>query len=101
MVHTAAGNTQDRTQKIIYTTWNLWKERYRRVYGNSALTEAQLQEAIPLIQGDRRAVCLAQKRSRIPAGPSFGCVFLVIRFNVMLCFPSLVYPPVTSCCYSP
>jgi hypothetical protein len=46
MVRTAAGNTQDRTQKVIYTTWNLWKERCRRVYDNSALTEAQLQEAI-------------------------------------------------------
>jgi hypothetical protein len=46
MVLSSDGDAQVRTQKIIYTIWNIWKERCRRVYGNTALTKVQLQEAI-------------------------------------------------------
>jgi hypothetical protein len=39
-------DTQDRAQKVIYTTWNIWKERCRRVFDNKAMTESQLQNVI-------------------------------------------------------
>jgi len=35
-------NPEHRNQIITYTTWNIWKERCRRVYDNKALTEIQL-----------------------------------------------------------
>jgi hypothetical protein len=64
MVLSSAGDAQDRTQKIIYTIWNLWKERCRRVYDNTALTEVQLQEAIRAdVDQWRRAWCLSNPGS--------------------------------------
>jgi hypothetical protein len=35
-----------RAQRVIYTAWNIWKERRRRVFDNKALTESQLQSII-------------------------------------------------------
>jgi hypothetical protein len=37
-----------RLQRVIYTAWNLWKERCRRVYDSKAITEAQLESIIKL-----------------------------------------------------
>jgi hypothetical protein len=39
-------NATDRVQKMVYTVWNIWKERCRRVFDNKGISEAQLQEAI-------------------------------------------------------
>jgi hypothetical protein len=41
-----AGENMDRVQKIIYTMWNLWKERCRRVFQNKAMTSDQLVQQI-------------------------------------------------------
>jgi hypothetical protein len=46
MTMTKARNMHDRAQNVIYTAWNLWKERCRRVFDNKALMETQLQELI-------------------------------------------------------
>jgi hypothetical protein len=35
-----------RVQKVVYTTWNLWKERCRRVFDNKGLTAMDLQGLI-------------------------------------------------------
>jgi hypothetical protein len=37
-----AGNGDEQMQVIIYTIWNIWKERCRRVFQNKALTTDQL-----------------------------------------------------------
>jgi len=39
---TQTADPEHRNQIITYTTWNIWKERCRRVYDNKALTEIQL-----------------------------------------------------------
>jgi hypothetical protein len=30
------------SQRVIYTAWNIWKERCKRVFGNKATTPTQL-----------------------------------------------------------
>jgi hypothetical protein len=42
LVGTVSLDPEYRNQIITYTTWNIWKERCRRVYDNKALTETQL-----------------------------------------------------------
>jgi hypothetical protein len=37
---------QERAQKVIYMTWNIWKERCWRVFDNKGMTEGQLQALI-------------------------------------------------------
>jgi hypothetical protein len=37
---------QERVLKIIYTAWNIWKERCRRVFDKKAVGESQLQDII-------------------------------------------------------
>jgi hypothetical protein len=37
----AAGNCDEHMQVIIYTIWNIWKERCHRVFQNKALTTDQ------------------------------------------------------------
>jgi hypothetical protein len=32
----------DRTQKVIYTIWNLWQDRCRRVFDNKGLRDMEL-----------------------------------------------------------
>jgi hypothetical protein len=39
---------QDRVQKLFYMAWNIWKERYGRVFDQKALTETQLQAIIKI-----------------------------------------------------
>jgi hypothetical protein len=38
--------TNDRKQRLICTVWNIWKECWRRVYSNKAMTGSQLQSVI-------------------------------------------------------
>jgi hypothetical protein len=38
----------ERACKFIYTVWNIWKERCRRLYDNKAMTTSQLQTIIRL-----------------------------------------------------
>jgi hypothetical protein len=42
LVGTVSLDPEYRNQIITYTTWNIWKERCRRVYDNKAMTETQL-----------------------------------------------------------
>jgi hypothetical protein len=35
-----------RLQKLVYTVWNIWKERCRRVFGNRAMIANQLTDVI-------------------------------------------------------
>jgi hypothetical protein len=40
------GVNRDLLQKVVYTMWNLWKERCRRVFQNKAMTSDQLMQQI-------------------------------------------------------
>jgi hypothetical protein len=48
------------TRKALYTMWNLWKERCRRVFDNKAMLASQLQQEIKNDVGEwsiaRRAI---------------------------------------------
>jgi hypothetical protein len=48
MTTTGIGDSKQRACKFIYTVWNLWKERCRRLYDNKAMPLAQLQAVIRL-----------------------------------------------------
>jgi hypothetical protein len=48
MIQTEANEAKEREQKLIYTIWNIWKERCRRMYDNRAMTQTQLQSTIQL-----------------------------------------------------
>jgi hypothetical protein len=48
MIQTGANEAKEREQKFIYTIWNIWKERCRRMYDNRAMTQIQLQSTIQL-----------------------------------------------------
>jgi hypothetical protein len=39
-------DSQAVTQKVLYTMWNQWKERCRRVFDNKAMSASQLQQEI-------------------------------------------------------
>jgi hypothetical protein len=46
MTRRGAQRRTEVTQRVIYTAWNIWKERYRRVFDNQALSHTQLQTII-------------------------------------------------------
>jgi hypothetical protein len=46
MIKTGTNVPKVREQRLIYTMWNIWKERYRRVYFNKAMTLSQVQNTI-------------------------------------------------------
>jgi hypothetical protein len=46
MMSTSAHDSHDMAQKVMYTTWNIWKGRCHRVFNNKAMTETQLQNVI-------------------------------------------------------
>jgi hypothetical protein len=37
---------KDRATKFIYASWNIWEERFWRLFDNEALTASQLQKLI-------------------------------------------------------
>jgi hypothetical protein len=39
-------NAKEKVQKVVYTAWNIWKLRCRRVFDNKGISTAQLQELI-------------------------------------------------------
>jgi hypothetical protein len=47
-LHTGANAVFEAEQKFIYTVWNVWKERYRQIYDNKELNQAQLVIVIKL-----------------------------------------------------
>jgi hypothetical protein len=46
MVRAQVPGAQERVQKVIYTTWNIWKERCSRVLDDRGMTAEQLQALI-------------------------------------------------------
>jgi hypothetical protein len=46
MTTIGTGDSKQRACKFVYTVWNLWKERCRRLYDNKAMTLVQLQAVI-------------------------------------------------------
>jgi hypothetical protein len=38
----------ERAQKLVYTAWHIWKERFCRVYDNKAITQEMVQASIKL-----------------------------------------------------
>jgi hypothetical protein len=43
---TGTEQNQDVTQKVLYTMWNIWKERCRQAFDNKAMLASQLQQEI-------------------------------------------------------
>jgi hypothetical protein len=46
MMQTKPHDWEDRARKVIYTIWDIWKERCHRVFDNTVSTDLQLQDQI-------------------------------------------------------
>jgi hypothetical protein len=46
MLRAQVPGAQERVQRVIYTTWNIWKERCSRVFDDRGMTAEQLQALI-------------------------------------------------------
>jgi hypothetical protein len=48
MISVPATGGADRAQQVLYTIWNIWKERCRQVFDNKGVPAQQLQATIRL-----------------------------------------------------
>jgi hypothetical protein len=46
MTVTQQDEVSDRAQRVLYTAWNMWKERCRRPFDNQGMTDQRLQKTI-------------------------------------------------------
>jgi hypothetical protein len=70
MLNSGTHGTEDvqaRMQKMIYTVWNLWKERCRQVFDNKAVPPNVLTNGIKL---DVQQLCAAWNRGAGSIGAS-------------------------------